>query len=263
VKEDPMIQAQINSLALTPDPIVLENLPPAQAYNLHTVFHEIYKQHGVKMLPIPEDFERRIDEAIKKLSLTQFNKKLEAFCDHLEKYSANKIQLYLNLIEVLEPTGERRFLNKTGDAVEVPAIKKKSNCDVVPGREIAPRPMSDYALGKPRLAKKRGEKWKVDDRWVKVWPSSRAVIKELWFRTHLSKIQGTFPYAYAGIESLMKVTGFSEKQVRRALKQLQALGFICRMFRAYKGMGASKYWVFLTPGMSGAFFKKTKGGHKK
>jgi len=37
---------------------------------------------------------------------------------------------------------------------------------------------------------------------------------------------------------------------------------IARMFRAYKGMGASKYWVFLTPKQSGAFLKKAAGKSK-
>jgi hypothetical protein len=139
---------------------------------------------------------------------------------------------------------------------------RKTDCDVEPGREIKKRPLSDYALSKPRLAKKRGKKWKEDDRWEKVWPSSRKIIKELWYRMHFPGNKKTFPYAYAGIKSLVKVTGLEERQVRRGLRQLQALGMIARMFRAYKGMGASKYWVFLTPKQSGAFLKKAAGKSK-
>ena len=123
-----MIQAQFDSLALTPDPIVLEDLPPIQVYFLHEVFHQIYKIHGVKMLPIDEDFDRRIDRAIEKLSLEEFRKRGNAFLQHLQKYVPNKYHLYFILLESLDPTGERRFRNNPGASpgleIEKHKIKK-------------------------------------------------------------------------------------------------------------------------------------------
>jgi len=129
---------------------------------------------------------------------------------------------------------------------------------------ISRRPILDYALARPKLCKNRGARWRVDDRWEKLWPSSKKVLRELWYRTHFPEAKEAWPFAYAGIKSLVKVTDLSECQVKRALRQLQALGMISRIFRAYQGMGASKYRVFVTPGMSGAFLKKSYGkGRRK
>jgi len=105
---------------------------------------------------------------------------------------------------------------------------------------------------------KRGELWKLDRRWDHLWPSSRKTFTELCRRTQIPKKPFAFTWCQAGIPSLVKFTGVSEIQVRRALHQLQNYSLIKRIVRGYEGTRGSKYYVFLTPKMSGAFYFTTR-----
>lgn len=110
---------------------------------------------------------------------------------------------------------------------------------------------------KKKQPSKRGELWKLDRRWDNLWPSSRKIFDELLSRATYGKRSPRFPWAYGGLKSLDRETGYKERQIRKALHHLQGLSMIKRIFRAYKGQGASKYWVFFTPKMSGAFYRLT------
>jgi hypothetical protein len=104
---------------------------------------------------------------------------------------------------------------------------------------------------------KRGELWKLDRRWDHLWPSSRKIFLEILRRTQYPKRPENFPWCQAGVKSLKKFTGVSERQVRRALIQLERSKLIKRIVRGYKDQGASRYRVFLVPAMSGAFSWKS------
>ena len=104
---------------------------------------------------------------------------------------------------------------------------------------------------------KRGELWKLDRRWDHLWPSSRKVFTELLRRSQFSKRPDAFSWCQAGIPSLAKFTGVSGIQVKRSLHQLQNYSLIKRIVRGYKDKGASKYLIFRTPKMSGAFTLKS------
>lgn len=104
---------------------------------------------------------------------------------------------------------------------------------------------------------KRGQLWKLDRRWDHLWPSSRKVFEEILRRSQPAKKPFAFPWCQAGVRSLAKFTEPSERQVRRALHQLQNHSLIKRIVRGYDKKGASKYYVFLTPKMSGAFCWKS------
>jgi hypothetical protein len=105
---------------------------------------------------------------------------------------------------------------------------------------------------------KRGELWKLNPRWDHLWPSSRKTFTELCRRTQKPKNPFAFTWCQAGIPSLVKFTGVSEHQVKRSLQQLQNYSLIKRIVRGYEGSRGSKYYVFLTPKMSGAFYFATR-----
>jgi hypothetical protein len=109
-----MIQELINSLAKTPDPIILENLPPPHVYDFHQIFHQIFMVHQIKMLPMDEDLEARIDKLIEKLTPEKLNRALNAFLMHLDKYKPNKYQLYFNLITALDLSRTTPFIANPG-----------------------------------------------------------------------------------------------------------------------------------------------------
>lgn len=102
IKEEFMIQDQIQSLAQTTDPIILEKLPPLYVYYLHHVFQQVFQVHQIKMLPMDEDLEKRLDLFIEKLPPEKLNRAFNAYLEHLEKYKPNKYQLWFNLFDVLE-----------------------------------------------------------------------------------------------------------------------------------------------------------------
>ena len=106
---------------------------------------------------------------------------------------------------------------------------------------------------KRKSTHKRGDLWRLDNRWDHLWPSSRKVFQEIRRRTQYPKRLDDFPWSQTGIESLVKFTKVSEHQVRRALHQLERFGLIKRIFKGNTFLGASKYLVFITPSMSGAF----------
>lgn len=141
----------------------------------------------------------------------------------------------------IKPTFDpERYLHKTSTT---PAPQK-----IGPELITAPK--------KKRLPK-RGILWKLDRRWDPLWPSSRKIFDELLSRATYGKRSPRFPWAYGGLKSLEEKTGNKNRQIRKALHQLQGLSMIKRIFRAYEGQGASKYWVFFTPKMSGAFYRLT------
>ena len=104
---------------------------------------------------------------------------------------------------------------------------------------------------------KRGELWRLDRRWDRLWPSSRKVFIEICRRSQKPKRPFAFPWCQAGIPSLSRFTRVSECQVKRSLHQLQNRSLIKRIVRGYEGTRGSKYYVFLTPKMSGAFCHKS------
>jgi len=106
---------------------------------------------------------------------------------------------------------------------------------------------------KRKSTHKRGDLWRLDDRWDHLWPSSRKVFQEIRRRTQYPKRPDDFPWSQTGVESLVKFTGVSECQVKRAIHQLERFGLIKRIFKGNTFLGASKYHVFITPSMSGAF----------
>jgi hypothetical protein len=110
---------------------------------------------------------------------------------------------------------------------------------------------------------KKGELWKLDARWDHLWPSSRKVFPEILRRTQYQKRPGNFPWSQTGVKSLVKFTGVSECQVRRALHQLECFGLIKRIVKGNTFEGASKYLVFITPSMSGVFKIKSLSSKKR
>lgn len=106
---------------------------------------------------------------------------------------------------------------------------------------------------KKNQSNKKGKPWKLDDRWDHLWPSSRKVFQEIRRRTQYPKKRDDFPWTQAGIKSLSKYSRISKRQTIRALHQLQQFGLIKRMFKGNTFIGASKYYVFIDPSVSGAF----------
>lgn len=244
-----MIKAQIDSLALTPNPIVLENLPPPHVYDLHHVFHQIFIIHQIKMLPMEEDFEDRLDKLIEKLTPEKLNRALNAFLMHLDKYSPNKYQLYFNLLDALE-------LSRTTPSPINPGPSPAASITAPSKQTLKP------ALKKKTTA--RGLKWRLDPRWDKLTPCAIAVFMVLCLRAIWPKKLTSFPWAFGGVGtwtkeegmkpgSLCRQSGYGQSPVRRALRQLQGKGMIKKIFRAYEGQGVSKFYVFFTPEMSKAF----------
>lgn len=109
------------------------------------------------------------------------------------------------------------------------------------------------ALPATKQPPKKGELWKLDPRWDHLWESSRKIFPELLRRAQYPKRQDAWPWCQPGLKSLRKFTGISKRQAIRALKQLQNHGLIHQIVHGNQRRGCSKYRIFLTPEMSGAF----------
>lgn len=143
-------------------------------------------------------------------------------------------------------------------------------------RKLAPLPYP--ALRKRHhlaVVTRRGNQWKEHKSEQYLTPCAKLVFAELCYRSGhtswgislqeaITKNSVYFPWAYGGIESLIdslplhkgmngKLMQYGERQIRKALKELEQANRIKGIFRAYEGQGASKYWVFLTPEMSDLF----------
>jgi len=110
---------------------------------------------------------------------------------------------------------------------------------------------------KKKQLHKRGELWKLDPKWENLWPSSRKVFTEMLRRYQFSKRQDAFPWCQAGIKSLHKFTGVSQRRIQDSLKQLEQFKLIKRIVKGNEFQGCSKYLVFIVPEMSGAFSRKS------
>jgi hypothetical protein len=140
-----------------------------------------------------------------------------------------------------------------------------------PPAEIPLTPQKIISKEIPTLKKKhfqkRGQPWKLDVRWDHLWNSSRAVFLEILRRTQYPKRPGNFPWCQAGIRSLAKFTHFSPRQIQDALIQLERFKLIKRILKGNNFQGCSKYLIFITPKMSGAFSLKSlhvkKDPHRK
>lgn len=167
-----------------------------------------------------------------------------------------------------------------------------------PGREITRRPIVEpYPISTPGKQKATiipirklqqplsrstflADQWKLDSRWSKLTPCAIAVLYALLWRTYhkatFQKIKDAlrsgrsyFPWCLKGIESLSRRLTYTtkgkkiekhykNKQIKRALKQIEDLGFISTFFQGFKGLGAGKCFVFLNPKMSAAFHRESK-----
>lgn len=123
----------------------------------------------------------------------------------------------------------------------------------------SPQRISPELTTKPKRKHfpQKGQLWKLDRRWDHLWPSSHKVFEELLRRTQYPKRPENFPWCQAGIKSLAKFTGYSPRQIQDALIQLQRFKLIKRIVKGNNFQGASKYLVFITPSMSGAFSRKS------
>lgn len=132
----------------------------------------------------------------------------------------------------------------------------RDNDEINPSTTSAPQKIGPELSPKPKKKPlpKRGQLWKLNRRWDLLRPSDRKIFLELARRTQQAKKPFAFPWCQAGIRSLEKFTGYSEPQVRRSIHRLQNYSLIKRIVRGHTGKGASKYYVFLTPKMSGAFY---------
>lgn len=109
-----------------------------------------------------------------------------------------------------------------------------------------------------RRSTARGQQWKHTQKWEHLWPSSRKIIPQIWHRAQIPRRRDKFPWCEVGIASLNRFTRVSPHQITRALKQLERFGLIRRIKTGYKGQGCNKFFVFLSPKMSGAFSHRTR-----
>lgn len=189
--------------------------------------------------------------------------------------------------EAWDYISNRVFTPKVIDQYQGPEKKglwdttpRKTNHQDTPAREISPRPIVDHG----RKTTKRGQTWRRQTCWEKLWPSSRATFFTLCLRATWPERPQGFPWAYAGVGkwtkgrgytlgSLPRATGYSVPQCQRALRQLQGYGLIARITRGRPThtqdgkkingyTGVSKYQVFFTPEMSAAFYAITKNKNR-
>lgn len=188
-------------------------------------------------------------------------------------FNVDVIKQYPELEPKEDPTASK---SSEGALCATPA--EKTIIQDAPGQEISPQPIVDPSPKKLS----RGLKWRLDPRWEKLTACAKAIFIVLCLRAIWPKKLTAWPWAFAGTGthggltkeeraagitekeekqgSLEKVTGYHEKQLRRALLQLQHFGFIRLIFRGRPGHGASRYYVFFTPDMSAAYtaIAKTK-----
>lgn len=124
----------------------------------------------------------------------------------------------------------------------------------------APRPRLRL-VKKPRH--RRAELWRLHAKWEHLQPSSRQIYLEMVRRAQFSKRLHACPWTQTGIQSLVKFTRVSKRQVIRALNQLERYKLIKRIYRGNSFIGASKYLVFVTPKMSGLYSFLSAGRHKQ
>lgn len=126
-----MIQAQIQSLAKTPDPIIPENSPPPKICIIHDALTWVERywrrDQGLPYPPmdpqpyeIPPEIEVRIDRSIKVLPLDVFEREVKNFLRCLKRFKPNKPDLLDALATALEPT---RYLHLFKNPGSLPAIE--------------------------------------------------------------------------------------------------------------------------------------------
>jgi len=133
-----MIQQLIQSLAQTPNPIILENLPPLQIHILHDALTWIERywrmDAGVPYPPlnpepyeIPPEIEARIDRSIRVLPPDVLEREVKNFLRCLKKFKPNKRDLLDALATALEPTRYLHLFKNPGPqpAVEIEKPKKQ------------------------------------------------------------------------------------------------------------------------------------------
>lgn len=165
------------------------------------------------------------------------------------------------------------FWATTAAQLATPHIKKQWEA-LYPGEDLHEflTPVLDYINSrihpdpqKQHTPKKktspRGDLWKLNPKWERLWPSSRKIFLELLRRSQFTTKQNKYPWCQPGLTSLHKFTRVSVPQIRRALLQLQHYGLIKRFRRGYLHQGCAKYLVFLTPKMAGAFSHATATKH--
>ncbi len=134
-----------------------------------------------------------------------------------------------------------------------------------PSHIPAPQKVAPQPTPKPKRkpAHKRGQLWKLDDRWDDLWPSDKKIFSEGCRRAQIPQKEDAFPWAELGVQSLSKKTEVSPHQVKRCRFHLCELGLWSRIKQGYKDHGASRYHIFFTPEMSSAFFTKRRGKGKR
>lgn len=133
-----MIQDQIDSLAKTPDPIILENLPPPKIYLLQPALAEIAKLCGEgfgfetpegqqNFFKIPEDIEEEILKCIELTPYEDFRKGIKNFIAASRFWPKKKDFLFNALVTHLKPKNPIEDLESPGraPATEIEKPKKQ------------------------------------------------------------------------------------------------------------------------------------------
>jgi len=132
-----MIQDQINSLAQTPDPIILEKLPPPQIYLLHSALEVIAKRCGEgfgfetpkgkqNFFKIPEDIEEEILKCIELTPYEDFLKGIKNFIAASEYWPKKKDFLFNALVTHLKPKNPIEDIESPGRAPAIEIEKPKN-----------------------------------------------------------------------------------------------------------------------------------------
>lgn len=150
-----MIQRLIQFLALTPDPIIPEELPPPQVYILHDALCHLEKfyrfNQGLPYPPedpepykLPPEIEERLDRSIEVLPLSVFKKGCQEFKGCKRFWPPERGKLLDLLATALEPGSHTHKFPTNPGSEALDYNPQKSDRHDAPGQAI-----SREAIGKP------------------------------------------------------------------------------------------------------------------
>jgi len=239
--------------------------PPGHPYNLFDqMIQEVIDHYHENPVMVPDGFMVRFFMASIVTEPKTFETKLFEAKRWAFGYSKSPSEFFRSLEQDLIPEEVRREYRIHKPPQEIQKHLTKQKPKPKPLKVIPGIPERLKAIKRTR----RGLSWMLTTFWVELSPCARAVFLLICDWARWPQKEDDFPWVQVGIKQLSRWLGYSERQIKRSLKQLQRFGLIFRFLRGWEGFYNSKYYVLFTPLMSGKFYwllyqRKIQAARKK
>jgi len=201
---------------------------------------------------IPWRYLNRIYMASRLLPWDTFNARLEEEKYWAERYAKNFLEYLASIGQGIYPPKRNdeywKFKPKTD--IEIYYKITRAQYRITEGRIII------VPLWKTKPSLRTGLAWRYTRAWKTAPESTKSAAKFLWQKARAPKTRPNFPWKKVSVQTIAAETGYTERQIKRALKDGQRRGFHYRLIRGRPKIGSSVYLVFWTPAQSSAYQHK-------